>query len=83
MGAEIIAFVAGAGVGIAALWAYQEFVLTPTIRAITQARVYQAPAYVATRPGLTRQIRYAPEQRVVTAPRFIPGRLRPKYQHGF
>ena len=33
-------------------------------------------------PGLSRSVRYAPEQRVVTAPKFIPGVLRPKYMHG-
>lgn len=37
---------------------------------------------VPTRPGLSTQVRYAPQQRVVTAPKFIPGVLRPKYQHG-
>lgn len=37
---------------------------------------------VPTRPGLSANVRYAPEQRIVTAPKFIPGVLRPKYLHG-
>lgn len=37
---------------------------------------------VPTRPGLTERIRYAPEQRIITAPKFIPGVLRPRYGLG-
>ena len=38
--------------------------------------------FVPTRPGLTELIRYGPEQRIITAPRFIPGVLRPRYGLG-
>lgn len=44
-----------------------------------------APSQVAgypVAPGLTTRVRYAPEQRILTAPKFIPGVLRPKYMHG-
>lgn len=38
--------------------------------------------YVPTRPGLTELVRYGPEQRIITAPKFIPGVLRPRYGLG-
>ena len=38
--------------------------------------------FVPTRPGLSQNIRYGPEQRVVTAPKFTTTNLRPKYQLG-
>ena len=34
------------------------------------------------RPGLTTMVRYGPEQSIVTAPRFTPGVLTPKYGLG-
>jgi hypothetical protein len=48
----------------------------------TQTLIPSTGAYVPRRPGLTQDIRYAPEQRVVTSPKFIPGVLRPKFQLG-
>lgn len=35
-----------------------------------------------TRPGLSDVIKYSPEQRVITAPKFIPGVLKPKFSLG-
>lgn len=66
------------------LWDYLEGMITPppALRAGTRTLIPSTGAYVPTRPGLTQRIRYSPEQRVVTGPKFIPGVLRPKYQHG-
>ena len=66
------------------LWDYLEGMMTPAARARVAARTYipSTQTLVPTRPGLGEKIRYAPQQRVVTAPKFIPGVLRPKYQHG-
>jgi len=67
------------------LWDYlEELLVTPPAAGARAAYTYipTTGQYVPTRPGLGAQIRYAPEQRVVTAPRFIPGVLRPKYQLG-
>lgn len=72
------------------LWDYLEAALTPP-EPVLRARVARAGArtympttgrMVPTRPGLATTVRYAPEQRVVTAPKFIPGVLRPKFMHG-
>jgi len=68
------------------LWDYIEGMITPAARArLGGAGLTYIPTtgqMVPTRPGLGATVRYAPEQRVVTAPKFIPGVLRPKYQHG-
>ncbi|MCJ7767542.1 hypothetical protein MUP79_04050, partial [Candidatus Bathyarchaeota archaeon] len=70
------------------LWDYAEAAMTPAAALRMQsggAGLTYIPTtgqMVPTRPGLGATVRYAPEQRVVTAPKFIPGVLRPKYQHG-
>lgn len=48
----------------------------------TQTLIPSTGAYVPRRPGLTQDIRYFPQQRIVTSPKFIPGVLRPKFQLG-
>jgi len=48
----------------------------------TQTLIPSTGAYVPRRPGLTQDIRYSPQQRIVTSPKFIPGVLRPKFQLG-
>ena len=66
------------------LWDYLEgYIAPPAVRA-REAMTFipSKQTFVPTRPGLTDAIKYAPEQRVITAPKFIPGVLRPKYQHG-
>lgn len=65
------------------LWDYLEGMISPAPTA--RAGLTYMPTtgrFVATRPGLGTAVKYAPEQRVVTSPKFIPGVLRPKYQHG-
>jgi len=65
------------------LWDYLEAGLTPAARArLGGTYIPTTGQFVPTRPGLGAAIKYAPEQRVVTAPKFVPGVLRPKYQHG-
>jgi len=68
------------------LWDYIEAALVPTagVRLATGGRTYipSTGQFVPTRPGLGETVRYAPEQRVITAPKFIPGVLRPKYGLG-
>lgn len=68
------------------LWDYLEAMMTPVARARAGgAGLTYIPTtgqFVPTRPGLAAQVRYGPEQRIVTAPKFIPGVLRPKYLHG-
>lgn len=66
------------------LWDYIEAMIPPAGARVRTGLSYipSTGAFVPTRPGLGETIRYAPEQRVVTAPKFIPGVLRPKYQHG-
>lgn len=68
------------------LWDYIEAGLAPAPPppAVRAGMTYipTTARLVPTRPGLGARVRYAPEQRVVTAPKFIPGVLRPKYQHG-
>jgi hypothetical protein len=66
----------------------KEFILRigmTTATAGAGARLTSIPTtgqFIPTRPGLGATVRYAPEQRIVTAPKFIPGVLRPKYMHG-
>lgn len=65
------------------LWDYLEAMLAPP--AVARAGYTYIPTtgqFVPTRPGLATQVKYAPEQRVFTAPKFVPGVLRPKYQLG-
>jgi len=69
------------------LWDYAEKAMTPAAYARVSAGagmtyIPTTGQYVPTRPGLSAEVRYAPEQRVVTAPKFIPGVLRPKFMHG-
>lgn len=68
------------------LWDYLEAMMTPAARVglgrPTMTYIPTTGQFVPTRPGLGETVRYAPEQRVVTAPKFIPGALRPKYQLG-
>lgn len=68
------------------LWDYAEAAMGPVaLRARVPAGLTYIPTtgqFVPTRPGLGAEIRYAPEQRIVTAPKFIPGVLRPKFMHG-
>lgn len=65
------------------LWDYLEAGITPPPAArVARTYIPTTGAFVPTRPGLARTVRYAPEQRVVTAPKFIPGVLRPKFMHG-
>lgn len=69
------------------LWDYLEAGMAPPAArlAMSQAGLTYIPTtgqYVPARPGLGASIKYAPEQRVVTAPKFIPGVLRPKFQLG-
>ena len=71
------------------LWDYLETALVPTVAraragVARAARTYMPTTgrFVPTRPGLATTVKYAPEQRVVTAPKFIPGVLRPKFMHG-
>lgn len=66
------------------LWDYLEELLAPAAAraAAAYTRIPTTGQLVPTRPGLAAAIKYAPEQRVVTAPKFIPGVLRPKYQLG-
>lgn len=65
------------------LWDYLK--LPTGVRVASRPSMTYIPStgeLVSTRPGLGESIKYAPEQRVVTAPKFIPGVLRPKYQLG-
>ena len=71
------------------LWDYLETMVTPAAglrrlaaRAGLGASLQQPTGTVGYRPGLGSEIRYAPEQRVITAPKFVPGVLRPKFQLG-
>ena len=68
------------------LWDYLEAALVPAVRAraVVASRTFvpTTGGFVPTTPGLSARVRYAPEQRVVTAPKFIPGVLRPKFMHG-
>lgn len=81
---EILAIMAGHH--STTMWDYLEAYMTPAaaVRVAAGARTYipTTGQFVPTRPGLGAEVRYAPEQRVVTAPKFIPGALRPKYQLG-
>ena len=65
------------------LWDYLEAAIAPAAR-VRAGRTFipTTGQFVPTRPGLAARTRYAPEQRIVTAPKFIPGVLRPKYMHG-
>lgn len=66
------------------LWDYLEAGITPP-PAVARAAYTYIPTtgrMVPTRPGLGARVKYAPEQRVITAPKFIPGVIRPKYQLG-
>ncbi len=57
----------------------------PTVRLVQAKRAVvaaQARGGYPVRQGLTTQVRYSPEQRILTAPKFIPGVLRPKFMHG-
>lgn len=65
------------------LWDYLEAGLVPP--PLARAALTYMPTtgqYVPTRPGLGTTVKYAPEQRVVAAPKFVPGVLRPKFQLG-
>lgn len=68
------------------LWDYLEEAITPAaaLRRLTArtTSLLQPTGTVGYRPGLASEIRYAPEQRVITAPKFVPGVLRPKFQLG-
>ena len=64
------------------LWDYLLPMLTPTVARAGVAYIPSTGRYVPARPGLGTTVKYAPEQRVVQAPRFTPGVLRPKFQLG-
>jgi len=67
------------------LWDYLETMVSPVagLRRIAARQALQQPTgTVGYRPGLAAEVRYAPEQRVITAPKFVPGVLRPKFQLG-
>ena len=83
---EFGAFIIGAALGVGGLWLYNEY-LAPAVIARTRLarrpqRRLPAPQPYGIRPGLSTRVKYAPEMRVVTAPKFIPGVLRPKFMHG-
>lgn len=54
----------------------------PALKLVATKQVAQQTRGYPVAPGLTTRVRYAPEQRILTAPKFIPGVLRPKFMHG-
>ena len=58
----------------------------PRYRSLHRAPVPYGPGFPQSgypyRPGLSDVIKYSPEQRIITAPKFTPGVLKPKFSLG-